>query len=234
MKRFEGFPARTDYTPVPRAFLSRVLPGMTDAAEIKASLHLFAAIAGKRGQPRFVTLDELLRDTALIDGIRDRDEPPEATLRRALDRAVARGTFLEVILEGEDDSRRVYLLNTAADREAVAAIRSGEITLPGTGDRRALPPETPPPPSNVFALYEQNIGMLTPMIAEELRDAEKQYPEQWIGDAIREAASLNKRNWRYIARILENWVARGRSDASAGKGDPDKYVKGKYGHMVNR
>ncbi len=234
MRRFEGFPAKMDYTPVPRAFLSRVLPGITDAAEIKVSLHLFAAIAGKRGRPRFVALDELLGDTALVDGIRDPDEPPEATLRHALDRSVERGTFLEVVLEGEGDSQRVYLLNTAADREAVAAIRSGETTLPGTGGRRALPPETPAPPPNVFALYEQNIGLLTPMIAEELRDAEKQYPEQWIGDAIREAASLNKRNWRYIARILENWAARGRSDPSAGKNDPDKYVKGKYGHMVNR
>lgn len=234
MKRFEGFPAQMDYSPVPRAFLSRVLPGITDAAEIKASLHLFAAIAGKRGFPRFVSLNELLRDTALVNGIHDRDEPPEATLRRALDRAVERGTFLEILLEGEADSQRVYLLNTAADREAVDSIRSGKIKLPGTADRRALPPETPPPPPNVFALYEQNIGLLTPMIAEELRDAEKQYPEQWIGDAIREAANLNKRNWRYIARILENWKARGRSDPSGGKDDLDKYVKGKYGHMVNR
>ncbi len=234
MKRFEGFPTRTDYAPVPRAFLSRVLPGMTDAAEIKASLHLFAAIAGKRGRPRFVTFDELLADSALIDGVRGRDEPPEATLQRALDQAIERGTFLEIVLEGETDRHRLYLLNTAADREAVDAIRSGEIELPGSGGRRTLPPETPAPPPNVFALYEQNVGMLTPMIAEELRDAEKQYPEQWIGDAIREAASLNKRNWRYIARILENWAAAGKGNPSGGKGDPDKYIKGKYGHMVKR
>ncbi len=234
MKRFEGFPARMDYTPVPRAFLSRVLPGITDAAEIKASLHLFAAITGKRGRPRFVSLNELLSDTALMEGIRDGDEPPEATLRRALDRAVERATFLEVVLEGEADEVRVYLLNTSRDREAVDSIRSGETVLPGIGDRRALPPETPASPPNVFGLYEQNIGMLTPMIAEELRDAEQQYPEQWIGDAIREAASLNKHNWRYIARILENWAARGRSDPSGGKNDPDKYIKGKFGHMVKR
>ena len=234
MKPFEGFPAKTDYTPVPRAFLSRVLPNITDAAEIKASLHLFAAIAGKRGKPRFVAFDDLLADTALVDGIRQGEEPPETTLRRALGQAVERATFLEVILEGKADEVRVYLLNTAADREAVVAIRSGKITLTGIGERRALPPETTEPSPNVFGLYEQNIGMLTPMIAEELRDAERQYPEGWIGDAIREAASLNKRSWRYIARILENWAATGKSDPSGGKNDPDKYVKGKYGHMVNR
>ena len=30
---------------------------------------------------------------------------------------------------------------------------------------------------NIFTMYEENIGLLTPMIAEELRDAEKTYPE---------------------------------------------------------
>lgn len=236
MKRFEGFPARTDYAPVPRAFLSRILPYITDAAEIKASLHIFAALTGKRGTIRFVSRDELLRDTALMEGIRDGDDPPEATLGRALRQAVERATFLEVVLRGEDDAgeTRLYLLNTAADRAAVARIHAGELTLPGTDDRRVLPPETAASPPNVFGLYEENIGMLTPMIAEELRDAEKEYPEQWIGDAIREAASLNKRSWRYIARILENWAVKGRGDPSGGKADPDKYVKGKYGHMVNR
>ncbi len=233
MRHFEGFPARMDYSPVPRVFLSRVLPGMTDAAEIKVSLHLFAAIAGKRGRPRFVTFDELVADAALVNGIRDRNTATRTTLQCALDRAVERGTFLEVVLEGEVDGRRAYLLNTAADRETVAAIRSEEITFPGTGGRRTLPPETPAAAPNVFALYEQNIGLLTPMIAEELRDAGKQYPELWISDAIREAANLNKRNWRYIARILENWTATGKSDPRSGKDDPDKYVKGKYGHMVN-
>jgi DnaD/phage-associated family protein len=88
-------------------------------------------------------------------------------------------------------------------------------------------------------MYEQNIGMLTPMIAEELRQAEKLYPADWINDAIREAVSLNKRNWRYITRILERWSSEGR-DGGAHRRDtskqtgPEKYIKQKYGHMVKR
>jgi len=93
--------------------------------------------------------------------------------------------------------------------------------------------ETP----NIFVLYEQNIGMLTPMIAEELREAEEQYPGEWIEDAIREAVNLNKRSWRYIVRILERWTTDGRDENAqrgTGKTDPDKFIKGKYGHMVQR
>jgi DnaD/phage-associated family protein len=80
--------------------------------------------------------------------------------------------------------------------------------------------------------------MLTPMVAEELKEAEKLYPQDWIGDAIKEAVNQNKRNWRYISAILERWSTEGRGDGTYRrdfkKTDPDKYIKGKYGHMVQR
>ena len=79
--------------------------------------------------------------------------------------------------------------------------------------------------------------MLTPMIADELREAEKIYPENWIRDAVREAVSLNKRNWRYIERILENWAAEGRKDGTYRgnpKTGPDKFSRQKYDHLVQR
>jgi len=76
------------------------------------------------------------------------------------------------------------------------------------------------------------------MIAEELREAEKLYPEAWIKDAVREAVTHGKRKWSYISAILEHWSTEGRSDGTykrdSKKTDPDKYVKGKYGHMVKR
>jgi len=57
-------------------------------------------------------------------------------------------------------------------------------------------------------------------------------------DAIKEAANQNKRKWSYISAILERWAAEGRSDGTyrrdTKKTDPDKYIKGKYGHMVQR
>jgi DnaD/phage-associated family protein len=91
---------------------------------------------------------------------------------------------------------------------------------------------------NIFALYEQNIGIITPMIAEELKEADKLYPPQWIEEAFKEAVTLNKRSWRYIARILERWASEGKDSGkhrrSIKKVDPDKYIKGRYGHLVKR
>jgi len=91
---------------------------------------------------------------------------------------------------------------------------------------------------NIFSLYEQNIGMITPMIAEELKEAERLYPEKWIKQAFKEAVMLNKHNWRYISRILEHWASEGKESGKykrdSKESSPDKYVKGKYGHLVQR
>lgn len=56
---------------------------------------------------------------------------------------------------------------------------------------------------NIFVVYEQNIGMLTPMIAEDLNDWLDTVPEDWIEAAIKIASQANKRSMRYISGILK-------------------------------
>ncbi len=61
--------------------------------------------------------------------------------------------------------------------------------------------------------YESEIGMLSPMIADELREASTTYPLQWIMDAIKESATQNKRGWKYVLAILTRWKAQGNQEA---------------------
>ena len=65
--------------------------------------------------------------------------------------------------------------------------------------------EQQPARPGIFDLYEGQIGMLTPIIAERLIDAEKTYPPDWIAEAFREAAANNAHSWRYIEAILTRW-----------------------------
>jgi hypothetical protein len=44
---------------------------------------------------------------------------------------------------------------------------------------------------NIFVLYEQNIGPLTPLLADELMEVEDTYPCSWIVDAFRDSVDLN-------------------------------------------
>jgi DnaD/phage-associated family protein len=80
--------------------------------------------------------------------------------------------------------------------------------------------------------------MITPRIADELREAEKLYPKTWIRDAIKEAVNQNKRKWSYISAILERWSSEGKESGAyqrdLKKTGPEKYIKQKYGHMFRR
>ena len=121
------------------------------------------------------------------------------------------------MLERDGETLRVYAINSEAERSAfeemTEAVGTEETQAPA-----AVPTTVRP---NIFALYEDNIGMLNPIIAEELKRAEETYPDRWIRDAFREAVTRNKRSWRYIAVILDRWDREGKDDGRP-VGSPEK------------
>jgi DNA replication protein len=219
MKTFSGFPAgkvRSVGTPEP--VFTELLPIIDDLAELKLSLHVIWRLGQQQGKLRYLSHADLAADRVLLSGLGD--SPAEA-LEAALTRAVERGTLLRV----SSDDEEIYFANTEKGRAAVEAISHGE--WPDDLESAGRP--------NVFALYEQNIGMLTPLIAEELREAELDYPAEWIEEAFREAASLNKRSWKYIRAILERWRAEGKGDEESRRSalpDRRKYIKGEYAEYI--
>jgi DNA replication protein len=237
MKQFSGFPAKMQFTPVPNSFFSTLLPQISDIAELKTTLHIFRALYHKRGYPRFTTLRELLGDKSLMSSLKGEARPLDEILRHGLEMAVKRGTILHLALDRDGTPEDIYFLNTESDKQTMAKIQNGELNLSGLKAKEPALIDTEETP-DIFTLYEQNIGMLTPMIAEELRDALKVYPETWIRDAIKEAVNQNKRKWSYILAILERWSTEGKGDGTyrgdSKKTDPDKYIKQKYGHIVRR
>jgi DNA replication protein len=235
MTHFQGFPTggRVEYTSIPNVFFSSLLPQITDVSELKTTLYIISALYHKKGFPRFVSYSELLGNAGLMQSLTGSEE----SLRGALKLAAERGSLLSLSVDKDGASEDIYFLNTESDRQAVEKMQSGELKPAGIKAGSPAPAPVAEQP-DIFTLYEQNIGMLTPMIADELRDAEKLYPPDWIRDAVKEAALHNKRNIKYITRILENWSVEGRSDGTYQRDTketgPGKYFKGKYGHMVRR
>jgi DNA replication protein len=237
MKQFTGFPAKNEYAPVPAAFFSALLPEITDIAELKTTLHLFRILIPSKRRPCFATHRELASDTNLLLSLRVGNTQPEEILHRALDMAVKRGTILRLALNRDSVKEEIFLLNTKQNRDIVEKIQSGELHLPHLEVKQTMEVNTEPQP-NIFTLYEENIGLLTPMIAESLKEAEKLYPESWIKDAFKEAVKANKRSWRFVAYLLERWATEGKKDGTYQRNlkatDPDKYVKDRYGHFFQR
>ena len=211
---FSGFPRRVRFTPVPNPIFGLLLEQIDDLAELKCTLRAIWLLSQKRGYPRFLTLAEMEADRTLVVALATTGVRVETALARAVDR----GTLVGVVADRQGQRDRLYALNTDADRNALARFADG------TNDAgplpRAIPWEGATERANIFSLYEDNIGMLSPILAEQLREAEAVYPASWIEDAFREAVSQNKRSWRYIERILERWEREGKSD-----GEPGRYPK---------
>ena len=70
----------------------------------------------------------------------------------------------------------------------------------------------------ISTLFEENIGRLTPTIAERLKDIVKEYPAGWFEEALKDAVGLEHRNLKYIEAILERWKKEGfKSQRKGGK-----------------
>ena len=220
---FPGFPRRVRFTPVPNPLFGTLLEQIDDLDELKCTLRVVWLLHQKKGYPRFVALTELLADRTLIRAVIPNRADRRAAVEAALARAVRRGSLVSGSVNTGGRREQVFALNTEADRKALATVRDVGRPPGAASPGEAWEGTTERP--NIYALYEDNVGMLSPMIAEELKEAEQLYPPEWIEDAFREAVSLNKRSWRYIARVLERWERDGRSDGRAGRypketGDP--------------
>lgn len=63
---------------------------------------------------------------------------------------------------------------------------------------------------NLFEIYEENIGALTPMIAEQIKDWEEHYANSWVAEAVEIAVKNEIRKASYISGILKNWHTEGK------------------------
>jgi DNA replication protein len=225
MPAFAGFPpGKNPYVPLPDTFFTTLLPKIEDLGEIKVVMHLFWLLYHKLGTPRCASDRELLADPLLRRTLRRQGDPRpiEERLRVALEAAVAHGVLLRVRVRIDDAVVGWYFFNTDRSRRAVARLLRGEtspevlLDLEGPVGQagveedgvRSLTVEIERP--NIFTIYEQNVGLLLPLVAEELREAGERYPHEWIEEAFRLAAQQNKRRWSYVRAILRRWESEGK------------------------
>jgi DnaD/phage-associated family protein len=239
MPVFRGFSAGlTHQTPIPAAFFGELLPQIDDLGELKVILYIFNRLESVEGGFRYVSRSDIQADAGFMAGLAANADQVAERLADALRRAVKRGALLEAQLDTRHGPEAYYFLNSPKGRAALRAIQSGQWRPP---DGVEVPVATPPPREtpNIFRLYEENIGPLTPLMADTLGDAEDTYPADWIEEAIRIAVERNKRTWRYIAAILERWQREGKYDRKEkleNRSDtPEarrKYIEGDYSDFV--
>ncbi len=216
MHAFEGFPPGTKSLPVPSPLLGSLLAEIDDVAELKCTLRFLWYAAQTSGSPKWVDESALLSDGVLNEALGSQDE-----IRRGVAAAIERGTLV--------GAGGRLLIATPENQRTAAKAHSLEPASNVSPEPAREPAAREAP--NVYALYEANIGLLTQMVADQLRDAEATYPLEWIEAAIREGTERNVRNWRYVSAILERWSAEGRQP---GQGRQTETGNGKRGEGGKR
>ena len=227
---FSGFPAgKVHLTRIPSSFFSEILPEMDDLNELKIILYTIWFLEQQEGETRYITLQDFLNDKKLISSL---GNEPEALLYGALDKAVNRNVLLKAYSQNTRFPEiAVYFLNTPRGRAAVKAIENNSWT-PDIASHLPVSLEIERP--NIFKLYEENIGPLTPIIADTLREAEETYKVEWIKKAIKIAVQKNVRNWRYVEAILNSWLEEGyyEKDRRNSEEDRRKYLDDDYSDII--
>lgn len=227
---FDGFSAdepRT--TPVLTTFFTELLPVIDHLAELKLTLYAFWALAKQQGEHPHLRRSRLLADSRLLDAVAGQGMTPAEALDDALERAVQRGSLLRAEMDGT--SEVFIFLNAPKGRAAQQALLSGQWRPTGGGSQARLDQDRP----SIYVLYEQNIGALTPMIADQLKAAAREYPPAWVKEAMRIAVANNVRKWRYVEAILEDWKIKGR-DEREDRRDPEatrrRYLGGEFSEFI--
>jgi DnaD/phage-associated family protein len=198
MKTFSGFPdGELKMAALPEMFYTGLLPLIDDLLEMKVTVACFRLCWQKSGLIRWTTSAELMRDPALSDVS---DQIGNGVLM-----ALRRGSIVEA---ADRSGLRYFFPNSELGQAAAAAIKRGEKI-------ESIPQIVGRP--NIFVLYEQNIGALTPLIVEELEDATKEYPPEWIEEAFATAVRQNVRSWAYVKKVIDNRAHRSKHDETHGR-----------------
>ncbi len=235
LKLFEGFAPGERVTPIPQSFWLELLPGMTDPAELVVTLYAFDALARVRRFPRRLALSELRNTRPLIETLDSLC--PERELEQAfndgLEAAVRRGSLLCERIQQAANAPHVgwsdwIALNDVDGRRALAFAPS----LPAT---MTTPQPSQPRGGGIVQLWQDAFGTgLTPLLRDELLEAESRYPYDWLRDAFTEAAAQHVRSWRYVQRILERWQEEGRDETTwttGGRSGP-RMDESRYRHLI--
>lgn len=218
MRKFKGFTDSETFTQLPNTFFHQLLNRIEDAAELKVTLYFLWRMQHMDGPFR-----------ALSDSDFDMEELGLAAdkISSGLERAIQRGS----ILRSRHKADVLYFLNSPRGRAAAEAFAKGQ--WHESAKVTPAPFERP----NIFKLYEENIGPLTPLVADMLQEAEGIYREEWIEEAFTIAVKNNKRNWRYVEAILKRWKEEGKNERKD-KQDPikgsDRYTDSQFSEFLKR
>ncbi len=199
---FKGFEKNVQSIPVPAPVFDSILEAITNISELKLMLRIIWLLQIYNRKPPLITEAEIISDKIVSKTI-----GPPNTIQELLITLESYGIISSSVKK--NDQVKIIFLNSEKIKNH---IEKSDIILHGiqpdpwkeTTDISDIP--------NIYSIYEQNIGIITPHIAELIKESENLYPIDWIEDAVKQASLQNKRNWAYVSSILNRWTIEGKDN----------------------
>ncbi len=210
----QGFSGEVGFTQLPNEFFQDWLSEIDDLDELKITLYALWLVANMEGASNLLWAQDFVEGLDAVD------------ISSGLEKCVSRGSLLKVKLEAGET---IYFINSPRGRASAEAAReSGWVP----SKRHVTPPLARP---NIYKLYEENIGPLTPLIADVLKETEDEHPIEKIEEAMRLAVKANARKWSYVEAILKRWKEEGygkKQNRQDTEKDRNRYVEGDYADFI--
>ena len=224
-------PANERLIRVPESFFTKVLASIEDTDIQLISLFAFWLLEIQERDPKHLILNDFLTQKNIQESFKSKKNiSSEKRIRNALEKTVQAGILIQLNPQAETQSETIYFINSPKGRAAAEALANGDISIEF---HRHQPVRVQVNKANIYKLYEDHIGAITPIMAEFLEEAEEQYPAEWIEEAFGIAVAKNVRNWRYIEAILKRWQENGKDGESRQHTEKSwqKYLEGEYGEF---
>lgn len=194
------FPLSDDFgsTRVPNAVLSAVLNEVEESETVKLILRAVWLLERQRGFPASITVNELRHDRVLIRVFKSKEK-----FNAALDQSLNLGVLIKFELNNTD----ALMLNTVSATRQVENVKDTQPeSIEEDGWDASVGSEMP---NDAFRAYEENIGILSPMIRENITAALQDFSDEDIIEAIKIAVENENRSWSYVAGVLRKWARDG-------------------------
>ena len=209
-----NIPKDIRYTPTPNLVFGKLLNQIDDINDLKFILRIIWMINQIKRVPKYVTIEEIMADKIVHAIINTKSNTPTHATCLSM---IKNPQFSNLLICHEictsKSTNTAVAFNTSRNKTMLNKTKNldkSDSVFQPDGD---VSKES----HNIFKLYEDNIGTLNPIIADELKIAETTYPDTWITSAFKESVLRNKRSWNYIKTILENWHREGKNHGRIGE-----------------
>ena len=214
---FVGFPAGDlEEVPIPARLLTDLLSRIDSLAETRLILYCYQQIGRLSGQTAWLRARALRSDSVLLDLMSGLSQlhTPQEVLDDALEKALVQNALLELELPGADGEPgdQALFLNTEQGRRLRTTLQAAGSEMRSDGK---IPVVAQLSEAEPFKIYHQNFGLLTPVLADQLRNLIEDFPLPWVCEAMEIAVARNKKALAYVKAILNRWEQEARESGSA-------------------